>query len=104
AYAREGADVEISYWPSEESDAQEVAGLVREAGRKAVLLPGDVRDEAVCQQLVTDAAREMGGLDILVNNAARQYSVPDFSQLTTAQLEDTFRTNLFAMIWLTRAA
>ena len=104
AYAREGADVAISYWPAEEGDAQEVAALVTEAGRKAVLLPGDLRDEIYCSTLVREAAREMSGLDILVNNAARQYSTPDFAQLTTEQLEDTFRTNVFPMFWLIRAA
>ncbi len=104
AFAREGAQVAINYWPAEEGDAQEVAAQVREAGHKAVLLPGDLRDEMFCSTLVRDAARGMGGLDILVNNAARQYSTPDFSHLTTEQLEDTFRTNLFPMFWVTRAA
>lgn len=104
AFAREGADVAINYFPSEEPDAQEVAKLIRDAGRKAVLLPGDLREEAFCKQLVTDTARELGGLDILVSNAARQYSTPDLAQLTTAHLEDTFRTNVFAAFWLARAA
>ena len=71
AYAREGADVAINYLPAEEPDAREVVELIRSAGRKAVALPGDLRDEAFCQRLIDEAARELGGLDILVNNAAR---------------------------------
>ncbi len=104
AYAREGADIALNYLPEEDSDAQEVAALVRDAGRKAILLPGDLREEAFCVRLVADAVRELGGLDIVVNNAARQYSVPDLALLESAQLEDTFRTNLFPMFWITRAA
>jgi NAD(P)-dependent dehydrogenase (short-subunit alcohol dehydrogenase family) len=104
AYAREGADVAISYLPPEEPDAREVAQLVRDAGRKAVLLPGDIRDEAFCGKLVADAVRELGGLDILVNNAARQQSVDSILDLTTELLDWTFKTNLYAMFWITRAA
>src|SRR5689334_11030969 len=74
AYAREGADVAINYLPPEEPDAQEVVQLIKEAGRKAVALPGDIRNEAFCRKLVSDAAARLGGLDILVNNAARQQS------------------------------
>src|SRR5437762_5502670 len=70
AFAREGADVAINYLPPEEPDAQEVAQLIGAAGCKAVLLPGDIRSEAFCKQLVADAVRGLGGLDILVNNAA----------------------------------
>src|SRR4051794_32224118 len=72
AYAREGADVAINYFPTEEEDAQQVVALIKEAGRKAVALPGDLRDEAFCQKMVADAVKELGGLDILVSNAARQ--------------------------------
>src|SRR4051812_2725788 len=72
AYAREGADVAINYFPSEEPDAQEVVALIKAAGRKAVAIPGDIREEAFCQRLVEDAVRGLGGLDILVSNAARQ--------------------------------
>jgi len=104
AFAREGADVAINYWRTEDEDAQHVAEIVRAAGRQAVLLPGDLRDENFCNRLVTDAARELGGLDILVNNAARQYSSTDLAQLTTQHLDDTFRTNVYATFWLTRAA
>jgi len=104
AYAREGADVAINYHPSEEPDAQDVAKVIRADGRKAVLLPGDLREEAFCKTLVADAASELGGLDILVSNAARQYSTTDLAELTTEHLEDTFRTNVFAAFWIARAA
>src|ERR1700754_283835 len=72
AYAREGADVAINYFPTEQPDADEVIALIKEAGRKAIGLPGDLRDESFCNKLVADAMRELGGLDILVLNAARQ--------------------------------
>jgi len=104
AYAREGADVAINYLPAEEPDAVEVVQLIREAGRKAVALPGDIRDENFCKQLVADAVRELGGLDILVNNAARQHSVDSIIDLTTEQFDATFKTNLYAMFWITKAA
>jgi NAD(P)-dependent dehydrogenase (short-subunit alcohol dehydrogenase family) len=104
AFAREGADVAFNYLPAEESDAQDVVRWIREAGRKAVPLPGDLRDEAFCNRLVTDAVRELGGLDILVNNAARQHVAKDITQLTTEQFDWTFKTNVYAMFWLTRAA
>src|ERR1700753_1001217 len=72
AYAREGADVAINYYPTEEPDAQQVIALIKAAGRKAVAIPGDIRDEAFCQKLVHEAVSQLGGLDILVNNAGRQ--------------------------------
>jgi NAD(P)-dependent dehydrogenase (short-subunit alcohol dehydrogenase family) len=104
AYAREGADVALSYLPAEEADAREVAELIRAAGRKAVLLPGDIRDEAFCKKLVDDAARQLGGLDILVSNAARQQSVESILDLTTAQFDWTMKTNLYANFWICKAA
>ncbi|HEY8036664.1 MAG TPA: SDR family oxidoreductase [Methylobacter sp.] len=104
AYARESADVAINYLPAEEPDAVEVVQLIREAGGKAVALPGDIRDENFCKQLVVDAARELGGLDILVNNAAKQHSVDSILDLTTEQFDATFKTNLYAMFWITKAA
>jgi NAD(P)-dependent dehydrogenase (short-subunit alcohol dehydrogenase family) len=104
AYARESADVAINYLPAEEPDAVEVIQLIREAGRKAVALPGDIRDENFCKQLVGDAVRELGGLDILVNNAAKQYSVDSILDLTTEQFDATFKTNNYAMFWITKAA
>jgi NAD(P)-dependent dehydrogenase (short-subunit alcohol dehydrogenase family) len=104
AFAREGADVALGYLPSEEADAREVAKQVEAAGRKAVLLPGDVSDEAFCRTLVADAAAQLGGLDILVNNAGKQTAVKAIAELTTEQFDATFRTNVYAMFWITKAA
>src|SRR3954469_25154445 len=89
AFAREGADVAINYLPAEEPDAREVIQLVRQAGRKAVALPGDIRTEAFCQQLVADAVRELGGLDVLVNNAARQQSHQSIADIPADQFDWT---------------
>jgi hypothetical protein len=104
AYAREGADVAINYLAAEEPDAREVVDTVREAGRKAVAIPGDIRDEAFCRRLVETAVRELDGLDILVNNAARQAAQKSIEDISTEQLDDTLRTNLYAMFWITKAA
>ncbi|UPG72303.1 SDR family oxidoreductase [Roseomonas gilardii subsp. gilardii] len=104
AFAREGADVAIGYLPSEEADAREVAKQVEAAGRKAVLLPGDVSEEAFCGRLVADAVAQLGGLDILVNNAGKQTAVKAIAELTTEQFDATFRTNVYAMFWITKAA
>jgi len=104
AFAREGADVAIGYLPAEESDAREVIALIKAAGRKAVALPGDIRSEAFCTQMVARAARELGGLDILVNNAARQHQVGSILDLTTEEFDWTLKTNLYAMFWITKAA
>jgi NAD(P)-dependent dehydrogenase (short-subunit alcohol dehydrogenase family) len=104
AYAREGADVAISYLPDEEPDAREVIALIEKEGRKAVALPGDLRDEALCRRIVEDAVRELGGLDILVNNASRQQQRPSLLELTTEDFDATMKTNLYATFWLTKAA
>lgn len=104
AYAREGADVAISYLPDEEPDAKEVIQLIRAAGRKAVALPGDIRDEAWCQSLVQKAVEGLGGLDILVNNAGRQHSFDSILDITTEYFDWTVKTNLYAMFWITKAA
>lgn len=104
AYAREGADVAFGYLPAEESDAKDVVELIKAAGRKAVPLPGDIRDEKFCQRLVADAVKGLGGLDILVNNAAHQISQGSLEELTTEQFDATFKTNVYAMFWITKAA
>jgi NAD(P)-dependent dehydrogenase (short-subunit alcohol dehydrogenase family) len=104
AFAREGADVAFNYLPVEEPDAREVVGLIRAEGRRAVPLPGDIRDEAFCQRLVSDAAGALGGLDILVNNAAQQVYQESLEDITTEQMDSTFRTNVYAMVWITKAA
>lgn len=103
AFAREGADVLISYL-NEDDDARETARYVEEAGRKAVLVPGDIQDEAHCQQLVQQAVQELGGLDILVNNAAFQMSHESLQEISSEELDRTFRTNIFAMFYLCKAA
>jgi NAD(P)-dependent dehydrogenase (short-subunit alcohol dehydrogenase family) len=104
AFAREGADVAISYHPDEEPDAREVIDLIKKEGRVAVALPGDIRDEALCNRIVTDAVRELGGLDILVNNAARQQQRQSLLDITSEDFDATFKTNIYAMFWLTKAA
>ena len=104
AYAREGADVAFGYLPQEESDAKDVVALIEAAGRKAVTLPGDIRDEAFCVKMVNDAAAALGGLDILVNNAARQKPHKDIAEITTELFDWTLKTNLYAMFWITKAA
>jgi NAD(P)-dependent dehydrogenase (short-subunit alcohol dehydrogenase family) len=105
AYAREGADVLISYLPEEEQDAQETLGWVRDAGRNGVGVPGDIRDEAHCARIVELATGKLGGLDILVNNAAYQMAQPDgLADITTEQFDRVLKTNLYAMFWLCKAA
>ncbi|GAA0530461.1 SDR family oxidoreductase [Paractinoplanes ferrugineus] len=105
AYAREGADVLISYLPEEESDARDTAAYVAKAGRKAVTVAGDIRDEQHCVDLIERAVSDLGGLDILVNNAAYQMQQPDgITAITTAQFDRVMKTNLYAMFWLCRAA
>jgi NAD(P)-dependent dehydrogenase (short-subunit alcohol dehydrogenase family) len=104
AFAREGADVAISYYPDEEPDAREVMDLIRKEGRIAVALPGDIRDEALCRRIVADAVRQLGGLDILVNNASRQQQRPSLLDITSDDFDATIKTNIYAMFWLTKAA
>lgn len=104
AYAREGADVAISYLESEKADAQEVLTLIEAEGRKAVALPGDITDEAWCRQLVAQAVDKLGGLDILVINAGRQQNRKDISKVSSEDFDKTLKTNLYAMHWITQAA
>lgn len=104
AYAREGADVAINYYPSEEPDAQDVAKLLRGEGHKIVLLPGDLTDQRFAEGLPGRAARELGGLDILVNNAAYQQSKSTIAEITAEQFDRTMKTNLYAMFWISKAA
>ena len=104
AFAREGADVAIGYLPAEEEDARDTAEWIRKAGRKAVQLPGDIRDEAFCNKLVADAVKELGGLDVLVNNAGRQHSAESILEISTEEFDWTLKTNLYAMFWITKAA
>ncbi len=104
AYAREGADVAISYYPSEESDAVEVIQLIKAAGRKAIPLPGDLREESYCKELVAKAVDGLGGLDIVVSNAGRQQQCEDILQLTSEAFDATIKTNIYAPFWIIRAA
>ncbi len=104
AFAREGADVLISYLEAEESDADETARVVEDAGRKAVKVPGDIAEEAECRRVVERAVEEFGGIDILVNNAAHQMTVDGISDVSTELLDRTFKTNIYAMFWLVKAA
>ena len=104
AFAREGADVIINYLPQEESDAKEVLDLFKSAGRRGVGLPGDLRDEAFCNHLISEAVNQLGGLDILVSNAARQVAQKSILDISTEQFDATFKTNVYAMFWLTKAA
>lgn len=103
AFAWEGADILIAYL-NEDEDARETAKWVEEAGRKAVLVAGDIQDEEHCKQLVNRAVQEFGGLDILVNNAAYQMSHQSLQELSADELDRTFRTNIYAMFYLCKAA
>ena len=104
AFAREGADVAINYLPAEEPDAKEVVEIIKAAGRKAVAVPGDIKDEAFCRQMVERVVKDLGGLDILVNNAGRQIAHESILDITTENFDETFKTNVYAMFWITKAA
>jgi len=104
AYAREGADVAINYFPSEEPDARDVIELVREAGRVGVAIPGDLRDEAFCQRLAKEAVDRLGGLDIVVCNAGRQQSRASILDITSEDFDATMKTNIYAPFWIIKAA
>ncbi|MEQ7802202.1 SDR family oxidoreductase [Pedobacter sp. ASV1-7] len=104
AYAREGADVAINYLPAEEPDAKEVIELIEKEGRKAVAIPGDLREEAFCKQLVEKAVKALGGLDILINNAAHQQTRPSILDISAEDFDSTMKTNVYAPFWITKAA
>ena len=105
AFAREGADVVISYLDAEEQDAQETVRLIEAAGRRAITVPGDIREEAHCRHIVDTAVQELGGIDILVNNAAYQMAQPDgLTAISTEQFDRVLKTNLYAMFWMCKYA
>jgi NAD(P)-dependent dehydrogenase (short-subunit alcohol dehydrogenase family) len=104
AFAREGADVAINYFPNEEPDAQEVIALIKAENRIGLALPGDLRDEAFCKKLVDDARKGLGGLDIIVNNAARQQSRESILDVTSEDFDATMKTNIYAPFWIIKAA
>ena len=106
AFAREGADVALSYLPDEQDDAEDVQKWVEKAGRTCVLLPGDLQDEAVSRKVVNDAAEKLGGLDILVNNAGFQWARgrKGLADLKTEEMDQVFKTNLYSLFWVTQEA
>jgi NAD(P)-dependent dehydrogenase (short-subunit alcohol dehydrogenase family) len=104
AFAREGADVVLSYLPEEQEDAERIAQLVRDAGRRAVLAPGDVADETYARSLVHTAVDELGGLDLIANIAGRQQFVEDLADLSSESFDQTFRTNVHALFWIVQEA
>jgi NAD(P)-dependent dehydrogenase (short-subunit alcohol dehydrogenase family) len=104
AYAREGADVAIVHMPEEQDDADSTAQLVRDAGRSALTIAGDVRDEEFCTAAVATTAAEFGGLDVLVLNAAYQENRDGFDKIPTEEFDRVFRTNIYSMMWFGRAA
>jgi NAD(P)-dependent dehydrogenase (short-subunit alcohol dehydrogenase family) len=104
AFAREGADVAISHLPEEQEDADETLRLIEDAERTGVSLPGDVTEEAYCRDIVERTVAELGGIDILVNNAAYQMAHEGLEDISTEELEHTFRTNIFALFHTCKAA
>jgi len=104
AYAREGADVLISYLDEEAQDAEVTLELVKAEGRKAVGVPGDIREESHCEGLVDQAIKELGGIDILVNNAAYQMSHQSLDEISAEEFDRTFKTNVYATFFLSKAA
>jgi NAD(P)-dependent dehydrogenase (short-subunit alcohol dehydrogenase family) len=104
AFAREGADVAISYLPDEDPDAQEVLALIKAEGRIGLGLPGDIRTESFCQQLVENTVRGLGGLDIVVSNAGRQQTHASILDISTEQFDWTMKTNIYAPFWIIKAA
>jgi NAD(P)-dependent dehydrogenase (short-subunit alcohol dehydrogenase family) len=104
AYAREGADVAISYYPTEEPDAKQVIELIKAEGRKAIALPGDLREMKYCKHLVEEAISQLGGLDILVNNAGRQQSFDSILDMPDEEFDWIMKTNIYAPYWTIKAA
>ncbi|MCM0622738.1 SDR family oxidoreductase [Nocardioides bruguierae] len=104
AFAREGADVALSYLPAEQKDAEDVAALVEKAGRQAVLLPGDISVEDEARHTVRQAVQALGGLDLLANVAGKQQQQPALEDLTTEQFDETFKTNVYALFWIIQEA
>lgn len=104
AFAREGADVAINYFPSEELDAKDVIAFIEDAGQRGIAIPGDLRDEAFCKELVETAIEKLGGIDIVVCNAARQQSHDSILDITTEDFDATMKTNIYAPFWIIKAA
>lgn len=104
AFAREGADVVMNYLESEEEDAKHIKAVMEASGQKVVAIPGDISDEGFCKTLVAQTVKNLGGLDIVVNNAGRQLYCEDILELSSEQWQSTFATNIHAMFWITKAA
>jgi NAD(P)-dependent dehydrogenase (short-subunit alcohol dehydrogenase family) len=104
AFAREGADVAINYFPTEEPDAQDVIALIKAANRRGLAIPGDIRSEAFCRDLVARAVDGLGGLDIVVCNAARQQSRDSILDVSSDDFDATMKTNIYAPFWIIKAA
>lgn len=104
AFAREGADVVINYLPSEEVDAQDTLRLLKDCGANAFAIPGDITDELFCTQLIKQTVEELGSIDILVNNAAKQQYVPELEDIESSEFTEIYTTNVFSMFWITKAA
>jgi NAD(P)-dependent dehydrogenase (short-subunit alcohol dehydrogenase family) len=104
AYAREGADVAINYFPNEEPDAQDVLALIKDAGRNGFGIPGDLRQESFCKRLVEEAIEKLGGIDIVVCNAARQQTRASILDVSSEDFDATIKTNIYAPFWIIKAA
>lgn len=104
AFAREGADVVITHLPSEEIDAAETLRLIEETGRKGFCIPGDITDKNFCEELVKGAVAQLGSIDILVNNAAKQHYIDELGEIPSDEFQEIYATNVFAIFWITKAA
>lgn len=104
AYAREGADIAINYMPAEQKDVDSLVELLKKEGKKVVLIPGDLSDEKFCKQMIKEAHEKLGGLDILALVAGKQVSKTDIQEVTTEQLENTFKINVYSLFWTVQAA
>lgn len=104
SFAREGADVALSYLPAEEEDAKDIVKVIEDSGRKAVALPGDISDASKAKDMVAKAVEGLGGLDVLVNNAGKQISCERLEDLSDEQFDQTMKTNVYAMFWITKSA
>ncbi len=104
SFAREGADVALSYLPAEEEDAKDIVKVIEDSGRKAVALPGDISDASKAKDMVAKAVEGLGGLDVLVNTAGKQISCDRLEDLSDEQFDQTMKTNVYAMFWITKSA
>ncbi|ORX39170.1 putative oxidoreductase [Kockovaella imperatae] len=103
-YAMEGADVAIVYLPEEQVDAEKTKQLIVQTGQQCLLIPQDIRDEQGCNRIIETVVQAWGRIDVLVNNASVMYSIPDITDITTAQFDRTIKTNIYGTFFLTRAA